>query len=211
MFESFGAAETEHKIAMIVAEIEADVSATDPRFDGLYETRSGDPLRPVPFFGPLPSARYLTISPNPSADDSGCPTSNCDLAQHCLGYFQRSDVKPHDFFSDWEAGLAGILPGRLSYSSNLAHVDLSPRATRSLTAINKCREDVRLFKEMIGYDVKHLFRLIAVVWPNLRGLFAAGTVTKSKPYIDKVLGITGRSLASSSESSESFQQLAMRH
>ena len=111
--------------------------------------------------------------------------------QHCLDYFQRPAAKPHDFFPAWEAGLSGILPDRLSYSGNLAHVDLSPRATRSLTGINKSKEDVKRFKEMIGQDIKYLFRLIAIVWPNLLGIFAAGTVTKSKPYIDKVLGSYG--------------------
>jgi hypothetical protein len=132
---------------MIVAEIEAEVSATDRQFDGLYDTSSQSRPRPVPFFGSLHSARYLTISPNPSADDVGSPAQGCDLAQHCFGYFQRPDVKPHDFFPDWETGLAGVLPDRLSYSINLAHVDLSPRATRSLTAINNSGEDIKCFKE----------------------------------------------------------------
>jgi hypothetical protein len=60
-----------------------------------------------------------------------------------------------------------------------------------LTAINRSKEDVKRFKEMIRHDVKYLFGLVAIVWPNLRGLFAAGTVTKSKPYIDKVLSQYG--------------------
>ena len=51
---------------MIVAEMEAEVLATDPQFDVLYDPRRGGRPRPVPFFGPLPSSRYLTISPNPS-------------------------------------------------------------------------------------------------------------------------------------------------
>jgi hypothetical protein len=179
------------EIANIVAEIEAEVSATDKQFDKLYDSRPGGRPRPVPFFEPLPSARYLTISPNPSNDDVGSPTFSSDLIRHCLGYFQRPGVNPHEFFPDWEAGLAGIRPGRLLYSGNLAHVDLSPRATRSLTAINKSKEDIELFKVMIGQDIKYIFRMMAVVWPNLFGLFAAGTVTKSKPYIDKVLARHG--------------------
>ena len=39
---------------------------------------------------------------------------------------------------------------------------------------------------MVGLDIKYLFRILAVVWPNLRGLFAAGTVTDDK-YIDEIL------------------------
>jgi hypothetical protein len=183
--DSYSPAEAEQKLRSIIAEIDAEIAQNDEPFRSLYN----DPsclVRPVPLSGRVPSARYLTISPNPSADDLGSPPMDCDLAQHCLDYFHHATLKPHHFYPDWESGLGALFPSRLSYSSDLAHVDVSPRPTRSLTAINKSDAAIKLFLQMVGLDIKYLFQILAVAWPNLRGLFAAGTVTKKK-YIDKIL------------------------
>jgi hypothetical protein len=186
MEDFFSSSEAEQQLRSIVVEVEADISKTDADYEKLYgSTRS----RPVAFFGRVHEAQYLTISPNPSPDDIGAPTPECDLAQHCFDYF-HSGIAAHRFFADWKTGLAALFPCQLSYSSNLAHVDLSPRATRSLTSTNKSKDDKR-FKQMIEHDVKHLFRILAVVWPHLRGLFAAGAGTKNQ-YINYVLGKNGQ-------------------
>ena len=182
--EAFSPAKAEQELTRIVAAIVAEIAETDHEFRSLYNNPSL-PDHPVPFFGGVPSASYLTLSPNPSSDDFGAPTMGCDLTRHCLDYFNHAGVKPHQFFPDWEAALAGLSPCRFSYSSNLAHVDLSPRATRSLTALNTS-DATKLFLRMVGLDIKHLFRILAVVWPNLRGLFASGTVTDDR-YIDEIL------------------------
>jgi hypothetical protein len=45
---------------------------------------------------------------------------------------------------------------------------------------------------MARADASYLFAILAIVWPQVRGLFAAGTITKKK-YLDAFLAAEGPS------------------
>ena len=82
----------------------------------------------------------------------------------------------------------------MSYASGgLSHLDVSPRATKSLRAINSVGNAViNDFLAMARADASYLFEILAIVWPQTRGLFAAGTITKKK-YLDAFLAAVGPS------------------
>jgi hypothetical protein len=175
------------ELKKIIEEIETDTARTDQQLADLYDPTLAF-RRPMPLFGRAFSTAYLTLGANPSADDlrAGNWHRDRELPGQCFDYFHSPTVRPHHFFADWESGLALLSPCKFSYSLNLAHLDLSPRATKSLSAINKSNDDKRRFMLVVKHDIEYLFRILAVLWPNLRGLFAAGTVTDDW-YIDEVL------------------------
>jgi hypothetical protein len=75
----------------------------------------------------------------------------------------------------------------------LSHLDVSPRATKSLRVINKlCDAVINDFLTMARADATYLFEILAIVWPQVRGLFVAGTITKKK-YQDAFLRAVGPS------------------
>src|SRR5579864_6518006 len=108
MDDKFNPAKAEQELRRIVTDIKSEIEESDDEFRSLYNNPSS-PDCAVPFFGKVPSARYLTVSPNPSAHDAGAPPRACDLAQHCLDYFSRGTFQPHHFFHDGESGLRNLV------------------------------------------------------------------------------------------------------
>jgi hypothetical protein len=118
--------------------------------------RPGIVTHPVPFFGDLGSAVVLTIGVNPSSTEfspwRGWSQQRMlpqDLCHRLLGYFKCTRCRPHPWFAEIEEAL-NIL-GR-SYGKDAAHLDLSPRATRSMRTF-KSSDDKREFVKMLQEDV----------------------------------------------------------
>jgi hypothetical protein len=112
--------------------------------------------RPMFCFGRAPIASYFTIGANPSADDFRAGRWGAgDLASQCFSYFDR--VAPHDFFPNWEAALEPLRHGVSYVGGGLSHLDVSPRATKSLRAINKLGDAViNDFLAMARADASYL-------------------------------------------------------
>ena len=179
----------EARLRSAIGRAETAVLANDAAVRHLYDH---DVLtRPLFCFGRVAIASYFTIGANPSADDFRAGRWGAgDLASQCFTYFDR--VTPHGFFPNWEAALEPLTT--MSYASGgLSHLDVSPRATKSLRAINSLGDAViNDFLAMARADASYMFEILAIVWPQTRGLFAAGTITKKK-YLDAFLAAVGPS------------------
>ena len=176
----------EGRLRSVINGAEFSVLANDAGLRHLYD--DDIVTRPVFCFGRPATASHLTIGANPSADDFRAGRWNAvgDLADQSFSYFDRA--LPHDYFMNWEAALS---PLGLSYHDGLAHADVSPRATKSLRAINKLGDPaIDEFLAMARSDAAYLFGMLAIMWPQLRGLFVAGTITK-KQYLDAFLRSAG--------------------
>jgi hypothetical protein len=176
------------RLRSMIANAEAEVLASDAGFRHLYDNELV--TRPVFCFGRTPISSYFTIGANPSADDFRAGRWGAgDLAAQCFSYFDR--VVPHDYFPNWEAALEPLKLGASYAGGGLSHLDVSPRATKSLRAINKLGDAViNDFLAMARIDASYLFMILSIVWPQVRGLFAAGTITKKK-YLDSFLSAAG--------------------
>lgn len=178
----------EDRIRAVMHRAEREVLLSDAAFQHLYnpEVRT----RPLFFFGRAATASYFTIGANPSADDfrRGNWRANDDLADQALSYFHDERIAPHVYFRNWVAALA---PLGLTYHDNLAHLDVSPRATKSLQVINQLgARTIGDFLSMARADAAYLFALLEIRWSELRGLFAAGSITKAR-YLDAFLREVG--------------------
>lgn len=155
-----------------VIQYEAD---TRKQFASLY--RQDVVTYPIPFFGDVCTAKVLTIGVNPSAEEfvgrqwplELNPTA---LTRRLLSYFEGDNVPHHRWFRPWEESLA-MLNLNLSYGCGAAHLDLSPRATKSMAAA-----DPGMFREMVNQDVDWFFKLLPLC-KAARCILIAGTVTKS--------------------------------
>lgn len=174
----------EGRLRTVVARAEREVLASDAAYRHLYDP--GVRTRPLFFFGRAATASYFTIGANPSADDfrNGNWSLDAEPVNQALEYFVNGRVVPHEYFRNWEAALS---PLGLTYRGGLAHLDVSPRATKSLQVINKLGARViRDFLRMADADAAYLFAILGIFWPGVRGLFAAGSITKAK-YLDEAL------------------------
>lgn len=135
--------------------------------------------QPIPFFGNIQHAdvKFFTIGVNPSATEffqRNWPDVDLPPAQlrdRLLHYFDPGQIpQPHPWFSIWNAALA---PLEIHYGHNLAHLDLSYRATRSMGTFHGPQRD--LFHQMVNADSQFFFQLLEQVLPRARGLLMAGT------------------------------------
>lgn len=149
------------------------VTQTDETFRANY--RSGLTTFPIPFFGNLHTAKVLTIGVNPSAGEFvhrnwPAQMDSASLTQRLLHYFD-SPPGPHPWFVPWIEALALL---DIDYRrGEAAHLDLSPRATVSMSAV----PNPELFLQMVSQDLRWLFEFLQEC-NSARLLMAAGTVTK---------------------------------
>jgi hypothetical protein len=144
--------------------------------------------KPIPFFGNLqsPDVKFFTIGANPSAGEfyrRDWPEGDltpAQLGERLLHYFDDEQITaPHPWFSIWNTALA---PLGIRYGHNLAHLDLSYRATRSMGTLRGELGD--LFQKMVTEDSQFFFQLLKLVLPNARGLLMAGTA--GQLYMDRL-------------------------
>jgi hypothetical protein len=167
-------------LVQLVREIQDDVAATDGQYAALYRER---PTHPIPFFGPLPDARVVTIGRNPSAgefDHNEWPIllSAAALTERLLGYFEA----PHPWFLPWDRALAAL---GCTYRTDAAHLDLSPRAIRSTVPKHLATD----FHAMMLQDLRWLPALLDAA-PQLQLVLMAGSVTGNS-YISEFVGRYG--------------------
>ncbi len=136
--------------------------------------------QPIPYFGNIlvPEVKFFTIGVNPSASEfynRQWPLGGFTPEELCgrlLGYFDPQQVPTyHPWFNGWNTAL---VPLGIQYGSNLAHLDLSYRATKSMGALNGPNRVH--FEDMVVGDSQFFFQLLGLLLPQTRGLIMAGTV-----------------------------------
>jgi hypothetical protein len=114
---------------------------------------------PIPFFGDLAKASYLTVSVNPSSQEfrpsrgwtEPDVTNTTRLAFRLVNYFRNPKVAPHPWFGEFEEALR---VGGHSFLTDTAHVDLSPRPTRWMTGFDDGGQNAELFIQMLNNDLR---------------------------------------------------------
>ena len=173
---------TLQQIQEFVVEICQKTSNSASDFPELFEI--GEPKYPIPFFGNLLKAEIVTVGLNPSADEfknRGWQDGFSEeiLTNRLLNYF--SD--PHKWFERWNEALCELV-GAPSYAEGqVAHLDISPRATSSFSSFNKAQAEQ--FEIMLRQDIAWLFQIL-VKFLNPKILFVAGTASKRK-YLDGMI------------------------
>ncbi len=128
---------------------------------------------PIPFSGDVLGARVLTVGVNPSASEfkNGCGRVEIEasgLERHLVNYFKGGQT--HRWFDTWTEALSSV---GVSYrGGSAAHLDLSPRATMSMSSF-KDKESVTCFNKMLDDDVSHFFDLLKHSH-SAQALFLAG-------------------------------------
>lgn len=152
---------------------------TASKYSELMPVRS---CRPIPFFGPIERAKVITFGLNPSTKEftkkrNWSRITDAELPDELVNYWTNEERTPHKWFQPWETVLSEL---GVSYTSDAAHIDLSPRATN-------CRrgELKSLFISMLQTD--------APIWINAlrcaakcKLILAAGSATNAS-YINEFI------------------------
>jgi len=157
------------------------LNETEARFTSLL--RTGVNTHPLLYFGDPISARFATFGVNPSAAEftpSRWPKStmsNEELDKRSVDYFKNPDVPPHPWFDGYEKALKQL--GH-SYKTDTVHLDLSPRATKSMGSVDR-----KQFLQMIESDMKWFLQSLGLC-RDLQAVIISGSVT-GKYYFDEFL------------------------
>ena len=143
----------------------------------LYESLQPK-TEPIPFFGDIENAHILTVGVNPSSTAfdriRGKPDERDKIVADNLNsrlqnYFALYSHKWLDF---WELALEPLGASYQAGSAHLAaHLDLSPRATKSMSSTNR-----DTFLAMMKEDAKWFFELLPQC-KSARVMLIAGSVT----------------------------------
>jgi hypothetical protein len=168
----------------VVREAVALVSRTQSRFARLMRAIA---WHPIPFFGSLASARVVTVGLNPSTDEFSASRSwpdqltTEDLTQRLVGYFHGDVSIAHRWFRPWSESLSLL---GASFERDAAHVDLSPRPTRSVRSFREPAERA-LFLEMLRMDTPVWVSALDAA-PHVRLVLLAGSAT-NEYYINEFI------------------------
>ena len=159
----------------------ADMDATKERFGSLLRTDVN--AHPLPYFGDPLSARFATFGVNPSAAEftwSRWPKATMSVAEldeRCAEYFKNPDAPAHPWFDGYVPTLN--LLGH-AYETDTVHLDLSPRATKSMGSVDRGQ-----FLQMIEADMIWFLDSLGLC-QNLKAAIMSGSVT-GKYYFDEFL------------------------
>ncbi len=154
------------RLKQTTADILKWVKQTDGRFASLY--RQNHPVIPIPFFGEIETAEIATVAVNPSSKEFdgergwGFQMTHEKLAVRLVNYFRQWNPPPHAWFTRLETKLR--LEGH-SYHFNTAHIDLSPRATRSMRSF---KLQPGKFLNMVNADARKWFLVLLRLAKRLR-------------------------------------------
>ena len=157
----------------LVKRVQERTASSD--FDVLF--RPGLCTHPIPFFGNISTAQVITVGVNPSADEfvaNVWPQQRMtpdQLGVRCREYFL--DDTSHPWFTAWDRALVHLRVGYRNGSA--AHIDLSPRATQSMSGLQK-RRHVPRFIEMVEHDLSLFFDVLKEC-KEVKLILLAGAVT----------------------------------
>jgi len=170
------------KLVELVEKIQREVAQTNSAYEQNFVP--GLATHPIPYFGKLEEAGVLTIGLNPSPgefepgrwrDRTLAPE---ELAWELHNYFHRI-VQRHPWFDKWSAAFRQLNESLQYENGRVAHVDLSPRATKVASQV--LNPDV--FAEMIRHDLRWLPDLLECA-KSAQLLLIAGAVNKRKYLIE---------------------------
>ena len=159
-----------------------EIKESNSRYRQIFVKERAYP--PIFFFGNPEGAILATVGANPSAKEFsngrkwGPKYSKPRLLfERCRNYFNNPDgVPPYDrYFGVWKDFLHKI-GGSYKSSPRAVHLDFSPRATRSMTSLQKKSEQL-LFIDLVENDLKYFIEQLHA-YPLIKYLYLAGTVTK---------------------------------
>ena len=157
------------------------VAATNGKYAALH--KAGVNTCPIPSFGNCATAEFATFGVNPSATEfsrNRWPESVLGVARlnhRLINYFNNPDVPAHRWFDGYEKCL-NILGH--SYQADTVHLDLSPRATRSMGSTDR-----DLFSGMVAEDLPWFISSLKLC-QRAKAAIMSGSVT-GKYYMDEFL------------------------
>ncbi len=162
-----------------IAHVEAQVEASWHRFADL---RPPEPTYSIPFFGRIDRATLVTVGANPSSKEFAKGRgwrpnmSPQEIADRLLNYFAGNCTPYHPWFSGWFRPL-GLAPEQLE---EYVHLDLSPRATRSMSS---CNPDT--FLDMVRVDIEYFFEALSRC-RSVKLLVPAGSASNRKYVLEAI-------------------------
>jgi hypothetical protein len=178
------------KLIKLVSEIQKQVENTNLTYGENFV--SNLITHPIPFFGRLEEAEILTVGLNPSPrefENERWTNSNIDpelLASELYTYFENEHRRWHPWFDKWMAATSQLETNLQYKSGQVAHIDLSPRATEVASRVPQ----VETFTKMIRDDLVWFPALIECA-KSARILLMAGTVNE-EIYLVEFLEKHGR-------------------
>ena len=171
------------KLIELVAEIQKQVENTNSTYAENFV--SNLITHPIPFFGKLEEAEILTVGLNPSPgefENKRWPNPKIDpelLASELYNYFEHDHRLSHTWFDKWMAAISQLEKNLQYKSGRVAHIDLSPRATKIASRVPQAET----FTEMIRADLVWFPALIERA-KSAKILLIAGAVNKEKYLIE---------------------------
>ena len=178
---------TQDGLARHIYAVQRYAASTAPRYAALAERELT--THPLSCFGNPADAIVVTVGLNPSLTEfkNGRPwpaiLTHTELAGRSRNYFSpHAPCQPHAWFKPWSEGLACL---DVSYQNGSAvHLDLSPRATRSVSAMKTAAQKT-LFLKMVERDLWVFFTSLQLC-QNAKLILMAGSVT-GKYYMPEFL------------------------
>ena len=175
----FQASKAEQNLVRMALQI---VTETTSQYSDLMPLRL---CRPVPFFGPIECAKVITFGLNPSTTEftkkrNWSRVTDAELPDELVNYWTNEDRTPHEWFQPWQTVLSEL---GVSYISDAAHIDLSPRAT------NCCKGELKAqFIEMLRTDAGIWIEGLRIA-RECRLILAAGSATNDpkRGYINQFI------------------------
>jgi hypothetical protein len=157
------------KLVTLVKEAQGRATLIRDEFGPLF--REGFPTHPIPFFGPLETARILTIGLNPSTTEFApwrcwpLEISPQSLAHRLSFYFQLKYPRPHAWFAELQGALSIV---NCSHLETAAHADISPWATVGPNTLgNGASRSRASYEALLKREVSGLSNLISIS-PDLK-------------------------------------------
>lgn len=165
----------------------SEINKSNSKYKTLFV--EGRAYPPIFFFGDPEGAVVATVGVNPSAGEFskyrkwGPEYSELSrLLERCRNYFEKpAGVPPHPWFKPWKKFLNKI-GGSYQTSPRAVHLDFSPRATRSMSSLQKESEQL-LFIDLVENDLKYFIGQLQA-YPLIKYLYLAGAITKRRWAID---------------------------
>lgn len=180
----------------------SEINESNSKYRSLFVEEK--PYPPIFFFGDLEGAVVATVGVNPSAREFSIHRKwdrrygeLSHLLDRCRNYFHKpAGVPSHPWFQVWEDFLAEV---GVSYCTlpRAVHLDFSPRATRSMSSLQRESEQLTdLFLDLVENDLKYFIEQLRAC-PSIKHLYVAGAVTKKYygiEFLEKNSGSQGYTL-----------------